>query len=153
MVNVDVCNSTRKSAHDEVLNYKSSLRKKLGLGHQCKPASELDGRKESGQVLTTMYLQSARVEDAISTSMIDESLNENLLWHGTDIAAANRIIKNDFRLSEGAAKHGKRFGQGIYLAEDLSKSLMYAPEDQGFRYVLLCRAACGEFYYTESDWD
>merc|ERR1719282_1928921 len=57
---------------------------------------------------------------------------------------------NDFFLpAVDEVQHGKRFGTGVYLADSLDKSLTYAPEDDGIRFVLLCRMACGETLYTE----
>jgi len=48
------------------------------------------------------------------------------------------------------AKHGKRFGEGAYFAEDLDKSMSYAPTGpDGAQYFLLCRVTCGEIYLTK----
>eukprot|EP00435_Cladocopium_sp_Y103_P056960 s167_g19.t1 len=76
-------------------------------------------------------------------------LNELLLWHGTSEWGAKGIASKGFRV--GQAKHGRRFGDGVYLAEDLAKSLAYCKRGaNGHKYVLLCRALCGNMYYTES---
>ena len=40
----------------------------------------------------------------------------------------------------GGARHGRRFGNGVYLAEDLQKSLSYCSSSDGINYVLLCRS-------------
>ena len=41
------------------------------------------------------------------------------------------------------ARHGRRFGNGVYLAEDLTKSLDYCKSAaNGVNYVLLCRPRC-----------
>ena len=40
----------------------------------------------------------------------------------------------------GTARHGRRFGTGVYLAEDLKKSLSYCSSSDGTNYVLLCRS-------------
>lgn len=40
----------------------------------------------------------------------------------------------------GNARHGRRFGTGVYLAEDLQKSLSYCSSSDGTNYVLLCRS-------------
>lgn len=41
------------------------------------------------------------------------------------------------------ARHGRRFGNGVYLAEDLTKSLDYCKSAaNGVNYVLLCRLRC-----------
>merc|ERR1712216_61971 len=74
----------------------------------------------------------------------------HLLWHGTSKEAAEAIVLNDFVIPEGRATHGTRFGKGAYFAEDLEKSLSYAPIDgDGRQWVLLCRVLCGDMYYTE----
>lgn len=118
----------------------------------CVPANELDGDPESGQSLTTTLLGELNAEDGISLENLDASLNELLLWHGTNEDAATAIAKGGFHIPRGErAKHGKRFGEGAYFAEALAKSLDYAVADRsGLYYVLLCRITCGEFYYTES---
>ena len=71
-----------------------------------------------------------------------------LLWHGTSAAAAKAIATDGF-LVKSTFSHGRRFGDGVYLAEDLSKSLSYCKESDGISYVLLCRATCGRIHYTE----
>jgi len=79
-------------------------------------------------------------------------LNEMLLWHGTSQQAAEAIAEEGFVVAD--ARHGRRFGNGVYLAEDLTKSLDYCKSAaNGVNYVLLCRATCGHIYYTEKDWD
>lgn len=34
----------------------------------------------------------------------------------------------------------------------MKKSLTYAPPEEGRMHVLLCRAVCGDMFYTEQDW-
>lgn len=115
------------------------------------PPNELDGKPESGHSLTTKLLEEKHAEDTISLDNIQHGLNEMLLWHGTDPEAASAIAESGFLLK--GAKHGRRFGDGVYLAEDLDKSLSYAPLVSGRKHVLLCRATCGNMHYTESNWD
>lgn len=58
---------------------------------------------------------------------MQEGLNEMLLWHGTTKKAAETIAEEGF-LVAGTASHGWRFGNGVYLAEDLTKSLDYCKQ-------------------------
>jgi len=72
-------------------------------------------------------------------------------WHQQ--RGAEAIVRNDFTIArgKGTSKHGKRFGEGAYFAEDLDKSLSYAtPDENGRTWVLLCRVVCGDYYYTEN---
>eukprot|EP00930_Biecheleria_cincta_P052589 TRINITY_DN3783_c0_g2_i4.p1 TRINITY_DN3783_c0_g2~~TRINITY_DN3783_c0_g2_i4.p1 ORF type:complete len:944 (+),score=114.28 TRINITY_DN3783_c0_g2_i4:37-2868(+) len=135
------------------------IRKKSSLGNalddrgedKFKPPNELDGKPETGHSLTTSLLREKHTEDTVSLENIQYGLNEMLLWHGTDRAAATVIAEEGFLVLD--AKHGRRFGNGVYLAEDLDKSLSYAPEVSGRRHVLLCRAVCGDMHYTEQHWE
>eukprot|EP00931_Biecheleriopsis_adriatica_P055973 TRINITY_DN33180_c0_g1_i1.p1 TRINITY_DN33180_c0_g1~~TRINITY_DN33180_c0_g1_i1.p1 ORF type:complete len:630 (+),score=113.82 TRINITY_DN33180_c0_g1_i1:115-2004(+) len=116
-----------------------------------KPARELDD--ETGDVLTYAFLaQKESAEDCVSVSNLHEHLNEHLLWHGTTKEAAHKIATDDFEIRTGSQmKHAARFGNGAYLAEEVEKALCYADEaDDGKRYVLLCRALCGDFFHTKA---
>ncbi|CAE8720893.1 unnamed protein product, partial [Polarella glacialis] len=90
-------------------------------------------------------------EEAAGIENMDFALNELLLWHGTDEESATAIAESGFLSgSAGTEKHGRRFGEGAYFAEDLAKSIGCAPESlAGVRYVLLCRTVCGHIWYTE----
>eukprot|EP00928_Gymnodinium_smaydae_P072711 TRINITY_DN56013_c0_g1_i1.p1 TRINITY_DN56013_c0_g1~~TRINITY_DN56013_c0_g1_i1.p1 ORF type:complete len:891 (+),score=144.39 TRINITY_DN56013_c0_g1_i1:82-2754(+) len=113
-------------------------------------AEELDGDISSGHVRTDELLRKMHAEDCISLDNLEDALNEHMLWHGTSKEAAEAIVRNDFKIARGKAKHGKRFGQGAYFAEGLDKSLSYVePDEDGRIYVLLCRVVCGDYYYTE----
>merc|ERR1712039_1078862 len=39
-------------------------------------------------------------------------------------------------------------GLGAYFAENVDKSLQYAPSEDGVHYVLLCRVLAGNMYHT-----
>ncbi|CAE8700399.1 unnamed protein product, partial [Polarella glacialis] len=94
-------------------------------------------------------------EEAASIENMDFALNELLLWHGTDEESATAIAESGFLFgSAGTVKHGRRFGEGAYFAEDLTKNIGYAPASEaGVRYVLLCRTVCGHIWYTEKSSD
>jgi poly [ADP-ribose] polymerase len=49
--------------------------------------------------------------------------NRKLLWHGTDVAVAAAIVSSGLRIMPGA---GGRVGRGIYLADEMNKSVSLA---------------------------
>merc|ERR1712045_436328 len=94
---------------------------------RCTPPNELDGKTESGHALTALLLEDLDAEDCISSENVDGSVNEMFLWHGTTWEAAESISQSGFYIPRGErARHGKRFGEGAYFAEDLNKSISYA---------------------------
>lgn len=115
------------------------------------PVNELSGDPDSGHVLTLAHLHDQELEDCISVSNLELSMNELLLWHGTNKSAAENIVCTDFVIPTGSqVRHGCRYGNGAYFAEDMAKSLQYAAEESGTKTVLLCRVCCGSIYYTEN---
>jgi len=133
--------------------YKADLKQKLmsEAGKKFQSAEELDGDKSSGHILTDEILKQFDSEDCISFDNIQSAVNEHLLWHGSSKDAVESIVETDFRIPTGDEISGKRFGHGAYFAETLDKSLDYTSKDaNGRKWVLLCRVACGDFYYTES---
>lgn len=110
--------------------------------------NELDNLPNSGHSLTGSIVEEFHGDAAISVDTMSPGLNELLLWHGTSERGAMGIASDGFHV--GHAKNGRRFGDGVYLAEDLAKSLAYCDKgSNGHRYVLLCRALCGNMHYTE----
>merc|ERR1712224_463233 len=65
--------------------------------------------------------------------------------------AADAIANTGFCIDRETTS--TRFGQGAYFAEDVCKSLSYAEEEKGKRYLLLCRVTCGQMHYTEGNQD
>ncbi|CAE7029096.1 Tiparp [Symbiodinium sp. CCMP2456] len=115
------------------------------------------------EILTYSYLKNltgkgVQATGTISIDTLDDSIQEHLLWHGTSRASAEAIVSADFRIPKDA-KHGFRFGSGLYFAEDIGKSLSYAPLEKGSdggsksQFVLLCRVLCGQMHYTEGQVD
>eukprot|EP00928_Gymnodinium_smaydae_P019789 TRINITY_DN17617_c0_g1_i1.p1 TRINITY_DN17617_c0_g1~~TRINITY_DN17617_c0_g1_i1.p1 ORF type:complete len:433 (-),score=50.03 TRINITY_DN17617_c0_g1_i1:62-1360(-) len=80
-------------------------------------------------------------------SQLDSNVNEMYLFHGTSPAAADSISQTDFRLDMSGSSTGTMFGNGIYLAENASKSDEYAKPGEGIyaglRAMLICRAVAG----------
>jgi hypothetical protein len=106
-------------------------------------------------VLTHEELHEEFVEESISISNLDDTLNEYLLWHGTARESAEAIVRREFETSgaSGERARSKRFGNGTYFAEDSTKALTYAPAENGVQCVLLCRVLCGDMLYTEESLD
>merc|ERR1712032_13351 len=133
----------------EYLTCKVGLRRTLGL-RGCTPVSEIGSCPGFGDVLTTDHLLNEPLEQCISIGNIELRLNEHLLWHATSRDAAEGIAQSNFKIAaSGAAVSGLRYGPGAYFAESLVKALAYSMDEAGAKYALLCRVACGEFYYTE----
>merc|ERR1712129_361744 len=59
---------------------------------------------------------------SVLASDLDESLNEYLMFHGTNPQAAKGIIATDFRLPKDSSTHGAVYGPGIYVAETNTKA-------------------------------
>ncbi|CAE8648739.1 unnamed protein product [Polarella glacialis] len=140
----------------------------LYFAESCTKADEYSqaepgGPSELGNVMKLLE-DEVDAEEAAGIENMDVALNELLLWHGTDAESATAIAESGFqsakagtvkhmfqRISQG---HRRRFGEGAYFAEDLAKSIGYAPESStGVRYVLLCRTVCGHIWYTEKSSD
>ncbi|CAE7405535.1 Parp11 [Symbiodinium sp. CCMP2592] len=119
---------------------------------QCTPPNQLNGNPESSNTLAATILAEFHGDEAISVENMAPGLNETLLWHGTSQEAADAIAETGFQVKTSGA-HGRRFGNGVYLAEDLKKSLSYCTSsctsNGNVKHVLLCRAVCGDIYYTE----
>lgn len=149
---VRIENSNMWMAH---VTKKAELAAKWGLscGERCVPPHRLDRTEspETSRVLTTACMLEGDLEAAISIQNLTVPLNELLLWHGTSKTAAQAITERGFNINrEGSCP---RFGHGAYFADEVSKSLSYAEESDGKRYLLLCRVVCGQMHYTEQSHD
>ncbi|CAE7422310.1 Parp12, partial [Symbiodinium pilosum] len=131
----------------QYMDFKRSIQKKLIESGQerCELPQEVGGGLGHASLWAELDAERLEARD------LSASVNELLLWHGTSREAAESIAEQGFAVSEKST-HGRRYGPGIYLAEELSKSISYCPEKAGSKYVLLCRAVCGETYYTEKGW-
>ncbi|CAE7634226.1 Parp12 [Symbiodinium pilosum] len=98
------------------------------------------------------------VQTTISADSLEGDLQEHLLWHGTSRKSAEAIVRADFRVPKDV-KNGVRFGCGLYFAEDVGKSLTYAPVNTSSdgrtnsQFLLLCRVLCGQMHYTSERYD
>merc|ERR1712216_65131 len=59
----------------------------------------------------------------LSTDTLEASLNECILWHGTSVSNAEAIAHVGFMISPSRVGN---YGVGVYLAEDICKSLAYS---------------------------
>ncbi|MNW28242.1 Poly(ADP-ribose) polymerase catalytic domain protein [compost metagenome] len=77
--------------------------------------------------------------------------NTNFYYHGTGYSAAQKIVggSGQFVVTKTNVKAGRMLGDGVYLANNSSKSMQYASDDYsrntGSRGVLyLCKASLGK---------
>ena len=76
--------------------------------------------------------------------------SERFLFHGAPFDSIDAICEGGLDYRRAGAHMGALFGMGTYLAEDSSKSDIYARPDaaSGVKCMLVCRACLGETYYT-----
>jgi len=82
---------------------------------------------------------------------VDSTVNEYVLFHGTQRKAVESICKSDFMISlSGTRARSLLYGKGVYFADSCSKSDEYAAKDKsdGYCTMLLCRVTCGQMFYT-----
>ena len=81
-----------------------------------------------------------REEDSNKLKTSSQQGNRKLLWHGTNTSNIISILKNGMLLDAPFAnKTGRSYGDGIYFADILDKSLGYSNGD----YLLLCDVELG----------
>ncbi|KAI8983506.1 hypothetical protein BDB01DRAFT_126676 [Pilobolus umbonatus] len=98
-----------------------------------------------------------RAEEAERFKPFEYSENRMLLWHGSKMGNIMGILKQGLRIAPISSSHnGSLFGQGIYFADVMSKSLNYCEYDyqnipSPFRVMFLCEVALGKSV-EESSW-
>ncbi|CAE7525340.1 TCDD-inducible poly [ADP-ribose] polymerase [Symbiodinium microadriaticum] len=76
--------------------------------------------------------------------------NEHWLYHGTSLAGEEGITEGDFRLNLAGSNAGTLYGNGVYLAEAVSKSDEYTtPHSDGLRSILICLSTLGRVNYND----
>lgn len=125
---------------------------KLWIRYQA--AKERVRRKRGGQCTPLRRLsRGGDVKTTAIDNRIDPNLNEFYLWHGSTPEGVHGISEDGFKINLAGSHAGTMFGPGAYLAECCSKSDEYAHEGEGIYKdiygLILCRAVCGEMYYTE----
>lgn len=78
-------------------------------------------------------------------------VNEHWLYHGTSLEGEAGITEGDFRLNLAGSNAGTLYGNGVYLAEAVSKSDEYTcPHGaNGIRTILLCLSCLGRVNYND----
>lgn len=152
---VDARRVEHSTIWNKYVNFKVRLRDGLVAPSGFKSVvslSELQGESDStAEAFTDRHLKTEDANEVVHIEYFEERLGEHLLWHGTSEAAAEAIVQEDFDVSRGA-KHGTRFGEGVYFAEVIDKSLSYAEEtSRNTKFLLLCRVCLGEPFYVETD--
>eukprot|EP00439_Symbiodinium_sp_Y106_P075316 s2375_g14.t2 len=144
--------------------YKKRLRGELEASGLSAFASAefLEGQARGAEILTDAFMKRPSEGGGMRPTWRGESLEgelqEHFLWHGTTRKAAEAIVRADFRVPK-EIKNGARYGCGLYFAEDVSKSLAYAPVNTSSdgrttsQFLLLCRVLCGQMYYTSERYE
>lgn len=81
--------------------------------------------------------------------------NRMLLWHGSDVTNFSKIISQGLVITKKPA-NGRMFGDCLYFAEMLCKSLNYCKtkDASGYSYLVLCEVALGKMKeYTAQNHD
>eukprot|EP00434_Breviolum_minutum_P026564 symbB.v1.2.023484.t1/scaffold2151.1/size87873/3 len=80
----------------------------------------------------------------------ETSANEHWLYHGTSLEGETGITEGDFRLNLAGSNAGTLYGNGVYLAEAVSKSDEYTtPHSGGLRSILICLSSLGRVNYND----
>jgi hypothetical protein len=90
-----------------------------------------------------------RLLENVSVFSLDDSVNEMYLWHGTKPTIKDIIPMTGF--DERVASQGL-FGNGIYFAENFSKSDEYVtPDTNGVCYMFLTRVCMGNIAHIKKE--
>eukprot|EP00931_Biecheleriopsis_adriatica_P094366 TRINITY_DN6801_c0_g1_i1.p1 TRINITY_DN6801_c0_g1~~TRINITY_DN6801_c0_g1_i1.p1 ORF type:complete len:775 (-),score=113.21 TRINITY_DN6801_c0_g1_i1:7-2052(-) len=130
----------------DYVGFRSSLQERnRSRRRHCIPVCEVDSKVSDAHALTHCVIQELHGEDVVSLENLDASVNETLLWHGTTPELADIISRGaGFEESDGV------LGKGIYLSEEIGSSFSNCTADgEGTVFVLLCRAVCGDLFFTE----
>mmetsp|Transcript_54842 Transcript_54842/g.101462 ORF Transcript_54842/g.101462 Transcript_54842/m.101462 type:complete len:535 (+) Transcript_54842:97-1701(+) len=93
-----------------------------------------------------------------AAGLLDGSINEWHLWHGTSVAGAKQICEVDFKQRYAGSVTGTLYGPGTYFADSCTKADEYAgvvptgdsvdPDDPVY-IILLCRVIGGRVNYND----
>jgi hypothetical protein len=86
-----------------------------------------------------------------ASRILDATINEFWLWHGTTHETAGILARTGF--DERMANLGGLYGAGSYFADAMCKSNQYASQsnDQGEFCMLYCRVTMGAAYKTTTE--
>jgi len=130
------------------VDFKVSLRSRSS-GYTLVQDLAKDSR--AGTVTTAKHLEQERFDQALSLESIETNVNEYWLWHATSEEHAELIAQNNFSIASTSEATTLRYGNGAYFAEALDKASAYSMDSGGNKFILLCRVACGDIYYTEEE--
>ena len=68
---------------------------------------------------------------------------EMLLFHGTDHKNVQKILSDDFNLTNRPV-HGSLYGRGIYFTNDIKKAASYSEKNKKTKYILICNVHVGD---------
>lgn len=81
---------------------------------------------------------------------LDRSMNEAIMFHGTNETVADIVIRSRVRVLNKNASHGDLYGPGNYFAESVTKADSYSTkDDDGLFSIVLNKVALGSIYMTE----
>ena len=69
--------------------------------------------------------------------------DEQILFHGTDEANLNSILRDDFRLTSNAI-HGSAYGRGIYFTNDIETAIYYSEREKSVKYIITAIVHVGD---------
>ena len=103
-----------------------------------------------GAACSSLLSQPEVAKWVVDERIIDETLNEFYLWHGTKPETAEILAESGF--DERVANLGGLYGAGSYFADTACKSNQYAKEKtaKGERVMLYCRVLMGEAHMTKT---
>lgn len=110
---------------------------------------EPQARSSTARTLSSFPVLTSMLSNPSLTQLLggelDETTNEQWLFHGTSMSGVQGISDKEFRLDFAGSHRGTMYGKGIYLAECTSKADEYSEEDdEGYCYMLLCRCLLGK---------
>jgi len=135
--------------------FKTSVPGVLGTGASFQIRSPVSGRDLAVSAPAgTKPGQTIQVLDPSGPSLpgtaVDASINEVVLFHGTDLASASSIVSDNFRLNFAGSRTGSLYGRGAYFAESCTKADEYAGVNaSGLHTIVMCRVTLGHALHTE----
>uniref|UniRef100_A0A7S1N4U0 Poly [ADP-ribose] polymerase n=1 Tax=Eutreptiella gymnastica TaxID=73025 RepID=A0A7S1N4U0_9EUGL len=81
---------------------------------------------------------------------VGRAKRRQLLWHGSALSAIACILTNGSLRKVQRAAHGRMFGDGVYFADCMCKSLSYCSGSRPHEfYLLLCSVDLDQSHHTE----
>jgi len=91
----------------------------------------------------------AALHEQLPGPLLDDSVSEVFLFHGTNPIAVEKITSDNFSVNFAGSTNGTLYGRGLYFSEHCTKADEYAtPDDAGLHTMLICRVTLGNVLYT-----